>query len=105
VGGIDVAVFWKRWLVGKKEIPAEHAEALRLFHDIRQAQQEWAVAQERLNYALDVEQIDYAISHLETTEKRYAMLLRQAKKVDLNMMELYNYVGQERLYHGKSVEG
>jgi hypothetical protein len=100
-----VAVFWKRWLVGRKEIPAAQAEALRLFHDIRQAQQDWAVAQERLNYALDVEQIDYAISHLETTEKRYAMLLRRAKKLELNVMELYSHVGEERMYYGKSVEG
>ncbi|WP_199617207.1 DUF2508 family protein [Paenibacillus alkalitolerans] len=47
--------------------------------EVRQAHMEWLCAQQRLDYALDWDQIDYAVYALEAAEKRYSMLLRQAK--------------------------
>ena len=54
----------------------EHAK---LLEDLRTAHLEWEIAQRRLDYVLDEDEIDYAIFALETAEKRYGMLLKQAK--------------------------
>lgn len=50
-----------------------------LVNEIAKARIEWSEAQERLDWAIGKDHIDYAISALETAEKRYEMLLRQAK--------------------------
>lgn len=39
----------------------------------------------RLDYVADADQIDYAIYSLEAAEKRYEMLLRQAKHMRLSL--------------------
>ncbi|WP_274366299.1 DUF2508 family protein [Paenibacillus thermotolerans] len=65
--------------------PASDSVALEAEHErdllelVRQAHTDWACAQQRLNFALDKDQIDYAIYTLEAAEKRYSMLLKQAK--------------------------
>jgi hypothetical protein len=50
-----------------------------LVNEIAKARFEWSAAQERLDWALGKDHIDYSISALETAEKKYEMLLRQAK--------------------------
>lgn len=54
-----------------------------LLAQVRQAHTDWVCAQQRLNYAVDKDQIDYAVYSLEAAEKRYSMLLKQAKAANL----------------------
>jgi hypothetical protein len=67
--------------------PVIETEDARLAGELRTAREEWIVATEQLNYVLDHDQIDYAIYALEAKEKRYEMLLRQAKKARLNLKD------------------
>jgi hypothetical protein len=96
---------WSRWIgrLGRsKELSLEEQEKIRLLYEIKQAQQDWKVAQEQMNYVKETEQIDYAISMLETAEKRYAMLLRQAKKIHLNVMDIDYSAAKRQLYANSS---
>lgn len=63
-------------------------EKVQLIGEINQAKMEWSIARERLNYALEEDQIDYVIFMLEAAEKRYGMLLRNAKKINLNLLDV-----------------
>src|SRR5690606_21181801 len=54
----------------------EHKE---LLQELTIAHQDWVCAQHRLDNVLGEDEIDYAIFALETAEKRYGMLLKQAK--------------------------
>lgn len=58
---------------------ASSIEMDKLLKELREAHLEWDCARKRLDYALEDEEIDYAIFALETAEKRYSMLLKQAK--------------------------
>jgi|GEM_PF-2862565 len=58
-------------------------ETEKLLTELREAHIEWKCAQQRLDYVRDVDEIDYAIFALEAAEKRYSMLLRQAKALNL----------------------
>jgi hypothetical protein len=58
-----------------------------LISEIEKAKADWITAQQKLNYVTEVDQIDYAIYALEASEKRYEMLIRQAKKINLNLLE------------------
>jgi len=62
-------------------------EACRLIREIEKARREWAIAQQKLDYVAEPDQIDYAIYCLEAAEKRYEMLLRQAKKAKLSLLD------------------
>jgi len=62
--------------------PLSNAEA-KLLEELRSAHREWACARQRLNYALLEDEIDFAIYALESAEKRYGMLLKQAKLMNL----------------------
>lgn len=70
-------------------------EMEKLLRELRESHIAWKCAQKRLDYALEEEEIDYAIFALETAEKRYGMLLRQAKA--------WNVTGTG--VHGISVQG
>jgi hypothetical protein len=48
--------------------------------EIRIAHAEWQMAQTRFDYVIKPDQIDYCIYALEAAEKRYEMLLKQAKR-------------------------
>lgn len=50
-----------------------------MHQEIRKAHLEWMTAHQRLEWVMEKDQIDYAIYALEAAEKRYVMLLRQAK--------------------------
>lgn len=51
-----------------------------LIREIWQAHRDWKIAGHKFQQALDPDQIDYAIYIMEAAEKRYEMLLRQAKE-------------------------
>ncbi|RXZ80015.1 DUF2508 family protein [Paenibacillaceae bacterium] len=61
----------------RKEMEARDKEQLSL--EIRDAHIAWLSAQQHFEYAQGKDQIDYAIYLLGAAEKRYEMLLRQAK--------------------------
>jgi hypothetical protein len=65
----------------------DEKDACRLIHEIEKARNEWAIALQKLDYVVERDQIDYAIYSLEAAEKRYEMLLRQAKKYGVSMMD------------------
>lgn len=59
--------------------PKHSMETEKLLQELREAHLEWVCARKRLDHVLEEEEIDYAIFALETAEKRYSMLLKQAK--------------------------
>ncbi|MCD1259960.1 DUF2508 family protein [Paenibacillus athensensis] len=79
-----------RWL--QKAALQEQREALaqdkqQLIGEIKKSHQEWIAAQAHFEFALDKDQIDYAIYALEAAEKRYEMLLKQAKQLQINLRD------------------
>jgi hypothetical protein len=67
-----------------------HTESLRnekqlLLQEISEAHKKWASAYAQFDFALDGDQIDYAIFTLEAAEKRFGMLLKQAKELHGNI--------------------
>jgi hypothetical protein len=60
-----------------------------LLDEIRQAYIQWAAARERLNWVMGQEETDYAIFALAAAEKKYGMLLRQAKRLDWERSYLF----------------
>jgi hypothetical protein len=71
-GGVDVVDAQTEQMAGE------------LIEEIRQAHREWANAQRHFEYALGKDQIDYTIFAMEAAEKRYEMLLRNAKSLPVN---------------------
>ncbi|WP_245954779.1 DUF2508 family protein [Paenibacillus flagellatus] len=80
------------WLQQRKEEDPLMRDKQILLEEIRVAQIEWQHAVQRLDYALDPDQIDYAIYALEAAEKRYGMLLKNAKR--MNVSVLYHDLGK-----------
>ena len=75
--------WWKRWTGSllRKPTKDEQVEISdELVSEIWKAHQDWVVAQQKLDYARSHDQIDYAVYIIEAAEKRYDMLLRQAKE-------------------------
>jgi len=58
-----------------------------LIQEIRKAHVNWVSAHAQFEVALDKDQVDYAIFILEAAEKRYGMLLKQAKQLQVNLMD------------------
>ncbi|MFD2117540.1 DUF2508 family protein [Paenibacillus yanchengensis] len=69
----------------EKEITYHTVEQLR--EDIDQAVREWEAARRMFHYARGEEEVDYAIYTLISCEKRYSMLLRKAKQLNLNWQQ------------------
>ncbi|MEF3303238.1 DUF2508 family protein [Paenibacillus sp. GYB003] len=59
-----------------------------LVEEIRAAQTDWQHALSRLDYVSDKDQIDYAIFALEAAEKRYEMLLKSAKRLNVHALDI-----------------
>ncbi|KEQ23668.1 DUF2508 family protein [Paenibacillus tyrfis] len=82
---------WK-WEIGSKkerlQREAVEQDRLLLVEEIRKAHMEWEVAQRRFDYVVEKEQIDYAIFALEAAEKRFEMLLKQAKNLNISAKEV-----------------
>lgn len=68
-----------------------------ILKEIREAHLEWTTAQYRLEYAVDKEQIDYAIFLLEAAEQRYGILLKEAKR---NKVYCTDYTFTKRMAGG-----
>lgn len=88
---IDFNHTWQQWKVRvwprKSKSPLNTSEDHVLIEELRKACEDWRIASKRIDYAVEHDQIDYAIYMLEAAEKRYDMLLRQAKKAKLNLMD------------------
>jgi len=68
------------WLRGKRTLEPELTEYEKLCQEIEQARLEWAVAKKHVDYVSEAERIDHSIYHLEAAERKYAFLLREAKR-------------------------
>ncbi|WP_261303094.1 YaaL family protein [Paenibacillus andongensis] len=58
-----------------------------LIQEIRTAHETWVAAQAHFEFALDKDQIDYAIYAMEAAEKRFEMLIKQAKKLGVSLID------------------
>jgi hypothetical protein len=56
-------------------------DKLGMMLEVRRAHADWVAAHLKLDWVLEKDQIDYAIYALEAAEKRYEMLIRQAKQM------------------------
>lgn len=78
---------WKWWRRQKgavnKEEAAVHSDMYLLYEEILTAKREWDNAVRHFEYALGKDQVDYAIFAIEAAEKRYEMLLRKAKALQI----------------------
>ncbi|KIL38598.1 hypothetical protein SD70_25205 [Gordoniibacillus kamchatkensis] len=83
------AAFLFQWLQPRrgKHIDEERLRKYELWQEIRKAHAEWRLAQDRLDYVVENDQIDYAIYALEAAEKRYEMLLKAAKRAKLSLVD------------------
>ena len=63
------------------------ADRRALEQELWQAHRDWELAQIRLNYAIETDEIDYAVYMIEAAEKRYNMLLRKMKLAYAERME------------------
>lgn len=85
----------KRWMVKlwkRKEREREEAiqnDRILLVQEIRIAHLEWETAQRRFDYVVEKEQIDYAVFALQAAEKRFEMLIRQAKNMRISANEVW----------------
>lgn len=72
--------WFKRWLE-KRNNPkvADKEKDDVLIEELWRAHKDWMVAQRKLDFAIDKDEIDYAIYITEAAERRYDMLIRQAK--------------------------
>lgn len=61
-----------------------------LLSSIKQAQEEWYMAQQYFQNVTDPDLVDYAIYQIEATKLRYFYLLKQARENGLKSEELPN---------------
>lgn len=74
----EVTGMWWSWR--RKQAELMHASEDELLEqELWKAHKDWQLAQVRLNYAMEEDEIDYAVFMLEATEKRYDMLLKKVK--------------------------
>ncbi|WP_438434032.1 DUF2508 family protein [Gorillibacterium sp. sgz500922] len=60
-----------------------------LLREIRRAHEQWVTASEHLNWVGISEEIDYAVFAMAAAEKKYDILLKQAKKLDWQEYSFY----------------
>lgn len=75
-----------QWRTKQQKDQATLVERLHLIDEIKEAKKEWDYAQLLFNYAVGQDEIDHAISLLEITEKRYDMLIKRAKRLNLQVI-------------------
>jgi hypothetical protein len=73
-----------------------YREKTQLMQEIEKAHRDWITAHKRLDFVLEKEQIDYAVFALEAAEKRFEMLIKQAKTMQLSAFD----VGRRRVIQG-----
>jgi hypothetical protein len=52
-----------------------------LLEEIDKAKSDWVCAQAQYEEAIEWDQVDHAIYNLKATEKKYSLLIKQAKKM------------------------
>jgi len=91
------------WIKRKRESEVQNEKKRQLEEDrqfllreIQEAHLSWSLAHHRLNEVVEKDEIDYAIFALEAAEKRYSMLLKQAKRLQVVATEpvMNKVVGQ-----------
>jgi hypothetical protein len=91
------------WIKRKRESEVQNEKKRQLEEDrqlllreIREAHLNWSLAHHHLNEVVEKDEIDYAIFALEAAEKRYSMLLKQAKRLRIVATEpvMNKVVGQ-----------
>jgi len=85
--------WWKSWFRRRPAVDPFLQDKQQLLQEIRKAQQEWRCAREKFDYAHSKDEIDYAILTLEAAEKRYDMLIKDAKR--LRLKAFHNEVKEE----------
>lgn len=81
---------WRSLWQRKKSLKndrAAHKETLELYAEILLAKKEWDNAGRHFEYAVGKDHVDYAIFAIEAAEKRYEMLLRKAKQLNVEPSE------------------
>lgn len=82
---------WLRRILNRSEDSRQSSYKARILaKEVWGAHRDWKVAQLKLNEAVEPDQIDYAIYITEAAEKRFNMLIREAKEQQLDMSE-YGY--------------
>ncbi|WP_274648522.1 DUF2508 family protein [Paenibacillus humicola] len=79
---------WGKWLFWRNRNESlnaaeENEEMMRLYEEIGQAKRDWENARRHFEYAMGKDQVDYAVFAIEAAEKRYEMLLRKAKTLQV----------------------
>lgn len=82
-----VKKIWGRWF--KREAGEEQYEKCNVYADILRARARWEEAVMYFEEASGAAEIDYAIYMLEAAELKYQMYLKQAKKLGLNRLQIY----------------
>ncbi|UUZ82207.1 YaaL family protein [Paenibacillus sp. P26] len=80
--------WFKRWKRKPGGDPGLRTEQVELVREIQKAHMEWQIAQKRLDYVVEKEQIDYVVYAMEAAEKRFEMLLKQAKQSKVTRAEV-----------------
>lgn len=94
---------WNRvwpWRFGRRREARAYAWPFRLWlhdrdkgekdcleRDLWRAHRDWQLARQRLDQALDADEVDYAVLMLEASEKRYGMMIKKAKAAGLERNE------------------
>ncbi|WP_282938223.1 DUF2508 family protein [Paenibacillus sp. RC67] len=73
----------------RKRMELMKNERMQLLLEIGIAHTEWVAAQQRLDYVIEKDQIDYAVYAMEAAEKRFEMLIKQAKQMKLSAIDVY----------------
>ncbi|TXK73745.1 DUF2508 family protein [Paenibacillus sp. N3.4] len=80
-------MYGKKKLVNKVAIEEQKKDKQQLIQEIRKAHETWVAAQAHFEFAVEKDQIDYAIFAMEAAEKRFEMLIKQAKKLGLSLID------------------
>jgi hypothetical protein len=80
------------WHIWRNKYEQERLDTIRkdkqyLIGEIKKAHMDWVCAQAQFEFALGVDQVDYAVYTLEATEKRYEMLIKQAKQMQISLID------------------
>jgi len=79
---------WLRQIISRpKQSQQSESTSEKLSLEIWQAHRDLKIAELKLNEALDPDQIDYAIFITEAAEKRLNMLIREARKQNLDLSD------------------
>jgi hypothetical protein len=71
----------------RRQSEAAKNDRQQLLQEIVQAHMDWVTAHNRLDFVVEKEQIDYSVYALEAAEKRFEMLMKQAKEANVSAVD------------------